>query len=185
MIAHDHPDNVLRIERHLDAPRAFCFALWTTPALLRPWWGPEGHRLATCDIDFRVGGRWRFNMAKPGESHWTTGVYHDIADNEQLVFSYDFEELNVHSVVSINLSDERNGTLLRFCQTGFPTKAERDGHGWGWGSTFSILQNALLGLHGVGSVFPSLPAAKQDGVARDLEAARERFEADLRKKAEG
>jgi uncharacterized protein YndB with AHSA1/START domain len=181
MIANDNPSNVLRIERRFDAPPAFVYALWTTPALLRPWWGPEGFRLATCEIDFRPGGRWRFNMVHPDREHWTSGVYHEMVPAERLVFSYNFDEYDVHSVVSIRLEAEGEATRMRFCQTGFPDAAERDGHGGGWGSTFRILEDALLALNGIGSVWPALPPQAEDGVARDLEAARQRFEAGLKR----
>jgi hypothetical protein len=68
---------------------------------------------------------------------------------------------------------------MQFCQTGFPNAAERQGHAGGWGSTFHILEEVLLRLHGIGSVFPDLPPARRSGVARDLEAARQRFDEDL------
>jgi uncharacterized protein YndB with AHSA1/START domain len=179
MIAAEAADNVLRIDRHFAAPRPFVFALWADPALLRTWWGPAGMRLAACEIDFRPGGRWRYHMTAPGVSHWTTGVYHEILPGERLVFSYDFNDLDVHSVVSVRFAEAGAGTGMQFCQTGFPNAAERQGHGGGWGSTFQILEEVLLRLHGIGSVFPDLPPARRDGVARDLEAARQRFYEDL------
>jgi hypothetical protein len=38
---------------------------------------------------------------------------------------------------------------------------------------------ALLAMHGIGSLWPALPEKSQlDGVARDLEAARERLSGD-------
>ncbi len=173
MIRHENPDNVLRIARDFPAPPAFVFALWSEPELLRTWWGPEGCRLHTCEIDFRVGGRWRFNMI--GEtSHWTHGTYHEIVPAERLVFSYDFDDLGVHSVVSVRFAPAgADGTRMAFCQTGFPDANEREGHNGGWNSTFHILGEALLRLHGMGSVWPDLPEKKKDGVARDLEAARQ------------
>ncbi len=172
----DAPGQVLRIDRIMPAPRPFVFALWRKPSLLAPWWGPEGHRLKTCEIDFRPGGAWRFNMVKGDDSHWTHGVYHEIRAPERLVFSYRFDAFDVRSTVSIDFTDEDDRTGLHFVQTGFPNAEHVEGHGWGWGSTFRLLEDALLRLHGIGSVWPDLPPAKENGVARDLEAARQRFE---------
>lgn len=177
----DAPGQVLRIERRFDAPRAFVFALWQKPELLAPWWGPEGHRLKTCEIDFRPGGAWRFNMVKGDDSHWTRGVYHEIAGPERLVFSYHFDAFDIHSTVSIRFDEDGGATRMRFCQTGFPNAEHFEGHGWGWNSTFRVLGDALLRLHGMGSVWPELPPARESGVARDLEAARQRFEAEREK----
>ena len=174
----DVPGQVLRIEREMPAPRPFVFALWRTPALLAPWWGPEGHRLKTCEIDFRPGGAWRFNMVKGADSHWTHGIYHEIVAPERLVFSYNFEAYDISSIVSVRFSDAGARTAMRFVQTGFPSAEHSEGHGWGWRSTFSILEKALLGLHGIGTVWPDLPPHRESEVAKDLEAARQRLEAD-------
>lgn len=173
----DHPDQVLRLDRLLPARPGFAFALWQRPDLLSTWWGPEGFRLATCEIDFRPGGAWRFLMAKPDESHWIDGIYHQIAAPHRLVFSYHFREFGIDSVCSVAFAAEGQGTRMRFCQTGFPKAADREDHAWGWGSSFGLLETALLRLHGIGAVYPDLPEAKASGVARDLEAARQAIEA--------
>jgi uncharacterized protein YndB with AHSA1/START domain len=168
--------NLLAMERHFAAPPPFVFALWSQPSLVAAWWGPADHHLTACEIDFRPGGRWRFNMARDGADHWIHGVYHEIAPDDRLVFSYHFDEFDVHSVVSVRLAAEGDGTRLTFLQTGFPDHGHRDGHGGGWTSTFDILQDLLLKLHGVGSVYPALPARQVTGVAADLAEARRRHD---------
>ena len=49
-----HP-NLLAIEHDFSAPPGFVFTLWSNPALVSGWWGPEHHHLTTCEIDFRPG----------------------------------------------------------------------------------------------------------------------------------
>jgi uncharacterized protein YndB with AHSA1/START domain len=171
--------NLLALDRHLDATPGFAFALWSNPSLLTAWWGPEGHHLTTCDIDLRPGGTWRFNMERDGQPHWIHGTYHEVVPDQRLIFSYRFPEFSVQSVISLTFTAEAQGTRMHFLQTGFPSAEELAGHRGGWMSSLSILEDLLLRLNGIGSVYPTLPPAKLSGVAQDLAEARRRHDADL------
>jgi uncharacterized protein YndB with AHSA1/START domain len=172
-----HP-NLLALDRHFAATPAFTFALWSDPRLVSAWWGPEGHHLSTCDIDFRPGGTWRFNMEKNGD-HWIHGTYHEITPDQRLMFSYRFPMFGVQSIITLTFSAEGQGTRMRFLQTGFPDAENHAGHKGGWTSSFGILEDLLLKLHGIGSVYPTLPPAHVSGIAQDLAEARRRHDAEL------
>jgi uncharacterized protein YndB with AHSA1/START domain len=170
--------NLLALDHAFSAPPRFVFTLWSNPALVSAWWGPEGHHLTTCEIDFRPGGNWRFNMERDGQPHWIHGTYHEIVPDRRLLFSSHFPEFDVHSVISVRFQPEGSGTRMQFLQTGFPDAEQQAGHWGGWLSSFAILEDLLLKLHGIGSVYPSLPAAKVSGVAQDLAEARRRHDAE-------
>jgi uncharacterized protein YndB with AHSA1/START domain len=172
-----HP-NLLALDRHFTATPGFTFALWSDPRFVSAWWGPEGHHLTSCEIDFRPGGNWRFNMERDGQAHWAHGTYHEIVPDQRLLFSYRFPEFAVQSIVSLTFTHEGQGTRMRFLQTGFPNEENYIGHKDGWTSTLSILEDLLLRLNGIGSVYPSLPAAKLSGLAQDLAEARRRHDAE-------
>jgi uncharacterized protein YndB with AHSA1/START domain len=53
-------DTEMEITRKFDAPARLVFKAWTTPELVKRWWGFDDSRWLVCEIDFRVGGRWRF-----------------------------------------------------------------------------------------------------------------------------
>lgn len=53
-------DTDILITRAFDAPAAKVFDAYTTPELVRRWWGFESAEWLACDIDLRVGGTWRF-----------------------------------------------------------------------------------------------------------------------------
>ena len=169
--------NALALDRHFDATPAFVYALWSHPSLLAGWWGPEGHHLTTCEVDLRPGGNWRFNMDRDGTPHWIHGTYHDIIPDQRLTFSSHFPEFDVHSIISVRFAPENSGTRMTFLQTGFPDAHQQAGHRGGWLSSFAILEDLLLRMHGIGSVYPSLPPAQVSGVARDLAEARRRHDA--------
>lgn len=170
-----HP-NLLAIDRHFNATPAFTFALWSDPRLVSAWWGPDHHHLTTCEIDFRPGGTWCFNMERDGTPHWIHGTYHEIVPDQRLIFSSHFPEFDVHSVISVRFAPEGQGTQMRFLQTGFPNEENHTGHQTGWTQTFAILEDLLLRLHGIGSVYPTLPPAKLSSVAQDLAEARRRHD---------
>jgi uncharacterized protein YndB with AHSA1/START domain len=172
-----HP-NLLALDHRFPAPPGFVFALWSDPALISAWWGPEGHHLQTCEVDFRPGGTWRFNMARDGDDHWAHGTYHEVIAGERLMFSYRFPEFGVQSIVSLSFTPEGTGTRMQFLQTGFPNEEHYNGHKAGWTSTLSILADLILRLNGIGSVYPTLPPAKISGVAQDLIEARRRHDAE-------
>ena len=143
-----HP-NLLALDRQFDASPAFVFASWTHPARLSARLGPEGHHLATCEVDLRPGGAWRFNMERDGQPHWIHGTYHEIVPDQRLVFSSHFAEFDVHSVISVRLTLEGRGTRMRFLQTEVPDAEDRRGQQSGWLSRFAILKALLLRLHGI------------------------------------
>lgn len=65
---------VLVLTRRFAAPRALVFRAWTEPAHLTRWWGPDAFTLPTCQVDFRVGGKYKFCMRAPdGSDHWVWG----------------------------------------------------------------------------------------------------------------
>lgn len=171
-----HP-NVLTLDRHFDASPAFLFTLWSNPSLLAAWWGPEGHHLTTCEVDLRPGGAWRFNMERDGQPHWIHGTYHEIVPGKRLTFSSHFNEFGVHSVISTRFQPDGQGTRMHFLQTGFPDEENWRGHTTGWTQTFAILQDLLLRLNGIGTVYPTLPPAKLSTVAEDFAEARRRHDA--------
>jgi uncharacterized protein YndB with AHSA1/START domain len=53
-------DTQILITRKFDAPKELVFDVWTTPEHVRNWWGYERDPMTVCEIDLRVGGKWRY-----------------------------------------------------------------------------------------------------------------------------
>lgn len=66
--------------RTFNAPRPLVFDCWTKPALLRRWMGVHaGWSFATCEVDLKVGGRYRFVWRGPGgEEMGMGGTYLEV-----------------------------------------------------------------------------------------------------------
>jgi len=63
-------DREIVLSRVLDAPRELVFKAWSDPKLLVQWFGPEGFKTETLEIDIREGGRWRFIYTGPDGTRW-------------------------------------------------------------------------------------------------------------------
>ena len=87
-------DREIVMTRVFDAPRDLVFEAMTTPELLKRWFfGPPGWSLATCEIDLRVGGRYRYVWHGPGgEVMGMGGEYREIVRPERIVATELFDE---------------------------------------------------------------------------------------------
>ena len=68
----------IQITRVFDAPAEIVFKAWTTPELVRRWWGSPENPLTVCDIDLRVGGNWRYAMVMGDAELGWHGTYQAI-----------------------------------------------------------------------------------------------------------
>lgn len=140
--------HVLRMEREFKAPPARVFAAFTDPALFARWWGPEGMACPVCEIDLRVGGKWRTCMRGDKGEHWVSGVYREIAPPRRLAFTWAWEENGVcghETVVELEFLPAGGNTRLVLNHRGFESADSRDKHSQGWGSSFNCLDRQLQG----------------------------------------
>jgi uncharacterized protein YndB with AHSA1/START domain len=120
-------DRELVLTRVFDAPKGLVFEAFTTPDLLRRWYGPPGWSFDLCEIDLRVGGRWRYVMRKPdGKTVGQHGVYREIASGERIVNTESWEDWNPGEIlVTTRFTEERGRTTFE-STIRFPSQAVRD-----------------------------------------------------------
>ena len=58
------PDFILT--RIFDAPRPLVFKCWMEPSHLARWWGPKPFTCPVCEVDARVGGKFKLVMRTLG-----------------------------------------------------------------------------------------------------------------------
>lgn len=79
-------DTEILITRTLNAPRHLVYRAWTTPDLVRRWWPGRRGEMTVAEMDFRLGGRWRYVMLAHGQSEVAFhGIYLEIVPNELIV----------------------------------------------------------------------------------------------------
>lgn len=122
-------DREIVITRLFNAPRELVFEAWTKPEHVSAWWGPRGFTLASCEIDLRVGGTYRFVMRSPeGQDFPIKGVYHEIVPPERIVYTdgFDMEEMsNVVGKITLTFTSQGNQTLLTMLHQ-YETRQDRD-----------------------------------------------------------
>ena len=86
-------DNEILIVREFDAPVHLVWRAWTEPDLVRKWWHASRGEMTACEIDLRVGGRWRYamNATEGGFEVAFHGEYREVVPNERLVHTEVFE----------------------------------------------------------------------------------------------
>lgn len=122
-------DLEILITRTFDAPKHLVFEAWTTPSLVRRWWGFETSPLAICDIDLRPGGNWRY-VTRDGdgtELGWH-GIYREIEAPDRLVSTEVFEGYPDGEAVNTLTLVEQNGTTVLTVSVLHSSRENRDGH---------------------------------------------------------
>jgi uncharacterized protein YndB with AHSA1/START domain len=85
-------DEQILITREFDAPKHLVYEAWTTPELVRRWWHAKRGEMTTCEIDLRVGGKWRYVMVADGEFEVAFyGEYREIVPKERIVSTEIYE----------------------------------------------------------------------------------------------
>jgi uncharacterized protein YndB with AHSA1/START domain len=102
------------------------FDVWTKPEHVRKWYGVRSTTVTVCDIDLRVGGAWRWVVARPGMECAFSGVFLDVDPPRRLKRTEWFEAIpGAESIVTLTF-DEKNGQTTLTMNMLFKDKAGRD-----------------------------------------------------------
>jgi uncharacterized protein YndB with AHSA1/START domain len=119
------------ITRVFDAPAALVFKAYTTPDLVKRWWGFETSEWLVCDIDLRVGGKWRYVIRERDMEVAFHGEYREIDGPHRLVSTEVYEGAPVpdpEAAGALNIAtfDEADGVTTLAVLTQTPSKEVRD-----------------------------------------------------------
>ncbi|WP_020494981.1 SRPBCC family protein [Sciscionella marina] len=120
-------DTEIMMVREFDAPPALVFAAHSKAEYLERWWG-RGNPLDV-EIDFRVGGKYRFVERADGEEHPFRGEFLEIVPDERIVYTFEYEpmaHLGPPCVDTLEFTGSGDRTTLR-SRTKFETTEQRDG----------------------------------------------------------
>jgi len=121
-------DTEILITREFDAPRHLVWHAYTTPELVSKWWPGERGEMRSCEIDFRVGGTWRYLMvASEGYEVGFHGEFREIVPNEKIVNTEIYEGAPEGGAALVTVTfEETDGRTTLSMLTSVDSKEIRD-----------------------------------------------------------
>lgn len=114
----DTADREIVFTRLLDAPRELVFKVWTEPAHIAQWWGPNGFTNTVHEMEVKPGGVWRFMMHGPDGTDYPNCIfYHEVTPPSRLVYSHGGHsepfEPEFHVVASFDVEGDKTRLTMR------------------------------------------------------------------------
>jgi uncharacterized protein YndB with AHSA1/START domain len=86
---------LVELTRNFAAPVERLWKAWTTPEMMKQWWGPEQFTCPEARMDVREGGKAILAMKGPdGKIQYSGGTYEEIIPHERLVMTDQFTDQN-------------------------------------------------------------------------------------------
>jgi uncharacterized protein YndB with AHSA1/START domain len=129
-------DREVRVTRTFNAPRQLVWDAHTKPELVPKWQGYDGWDMPVCDMDIRVGGkyRWQWKSREDGNQFGFFGTFIEVNAPSKITHEQYYDPgdavfampVGDPCIVSLELS-ERNGVTTLVCNMTFASEEARDG----------------------------------------------------------
>jgi len=115
----------LVVSRTINAPARVVFDAWTKPELFERWWAPKSFpiSLLSCELDVRVGGRYRLVFGYEGSTVEFFGTYLEVTPRSRLVWTNDEGDAGPVTTVTF---EETGGKTLVVATDLYPSKEALD-----------------------------------------------------------
>jgi len=123
-------DREIAMTRTFDAPRRLVFDAFTKPELIQRWLGVRaGWTMPVCEVDLRVGGKYRYVWRGPkGNDMGMGGVFREIVPPERIVATEKFDESwYAGEAVDTTVFVEKGGRTTVTTTVRYESKETRDG----------------------------------------------------------
>jgi uncharacterized protein YndB with AHSA1/START domain len=129
-------DREVEVTRSFRAPRALVYRAYTEPDLVRRWLlGPPGWSMPVCEMDVKVGGRyrWGWRSDENGQEFGFTGTFREVQPPSRLVHTEAYEAGSVgggypgsEAIVTVTFTEDTGVTTVT-TSIDFGSKESRDG----------------------------------------------------------
>jgi len=116
--------------RDFDAPVEKVFKAYTDVEMIKKWWGGRTYKTTIDTFEPKAGGSWRFVQKGPdGTDYGFHGVFHEVAPNERIIWTFEFEGLPEagHVTMETVYFAEKDGKTQMRAVSVFQSVADRDG----------------------------------------------------------
>jgi uncharacterized protein YndB with AHSA1/START domain len=120
----------LFITREFDAPRELVFRAHTDSDLYVQWVGPNDLKMSIQKWECREGGSYNFTHERDGHKYAFFGVWHELAENERIIGTFEFDGLpeRGHVIMGKTVFEELPNDRCRLVhQSVFFSVSDRDG----------------------------------------------------------
>jgi uncharacterized protein YndB with AHSA1/START domain len=106
-------DREIVMTRIFDAPRRLVYAAFTRPELIQRWLGPHGFTLPVCEVDLKVGGKYRYVSEAPDGSRlgWG-GTFREIVPEERIVHTEAFDDYPGEALITTVWTESGGKTMM-------------------------------------------------------------------------
>jgi len=143
-------DREVVVTRTINGPARIVFDAFTTAELFKRWWVPKsmGMTLLSCEVDARVGGKYRLVFDHIPEPVAFFGSYTEVKPYSRLAWTN--EEAGEGGSVTTVTFEEKGGKTLVVLRETYPSKEALDAAGTGAADamveTFDQLDELLIAL---------------------------------------
>jgi len=120
-------DTSILVRREFGAPPPRVWRAMTEPEHMKRWLGNPGFPLTTCEMDVRVGGRYRWVFGSGDRTMGVSGSFEEVAAPHLLVSTEQFDDFpgpSTNTLVLSALGDDRTAMSL---SVAYPSREIRDG----------------------------------------------------------
>lgn len=112
----------LKVSRVILGPVHLVYRAWSQPELFQKWWVPKsfGLNLLACEMDVRVGGKYRLVFPHEDSTMEFFGTYLEVVPDSKLVWTND-ERPEGQTISTVTFSDLGGKTLVEVCDL-YPTE---------------------------------------------------------------
>jgi uncharacterized protein YndB with AHSA1/START domain len=119
-------DREIVVTRTVNAPARLVYEAFIKPELFRQWWVPRslGLTLLSCEMDPRVGGKYRLVFRHGDSTMEFYGTYTEVAPHSRLTWTN--EESGEHGAVTTVTFEEKSGKTLLVLRDRYASKEAAD-----------------------------------------------------------
>ncbi len=120
-------DVEISMTRSFKAPRDLVFDVYSKPEHVQNWWGMRDTPMTVCEVDFRVGGRWRYVIvSSEGATVAFSGEFTEIVRPVLIVNTEFFEDFPDNGSVVTTTFEEQDGLTTIISTTRYESQEIRD-----------------------------------------------------------
>src|SRR5919198_4603061 len=115
-------DREVKVTRSFKAARPLVYRAYTEPALVQRWLlGPPGWSMPVCEMDVRVGGRyrWRWRSDENAKEFGFTGTFREVQPSSKLVHTEAYDPGTVgddypgnEAIVTVTFTEDGGATTV-------------------------------------------------------------------------